>query len=151
MRLCQGSLRQHRLGELLTAPPPDDGPPVMKQVLDKMSNLILNEQEDFCNKMDSKLKQAMIETLKETDTINNNFFKEGSTTIEDMSNHVRNHICHLLDSNKELSKYAGALVDTAKNKTAAEVEKKPARDDQEQPRLPHRLHQQQKKEQLPKT
>ena len=25
-------------------PPPDDGPPVMKQVLDKMSNLILNEQ-----------------------------------------------------------------------------------------------------------
>jgi hypothetical protein len=57
----------------------------MKQVLKKMSNLILNEQEDFCNKMDSKLKQAMIETLKDTVAINNSFFKSGSTTINDMS------------------------------------------------------------------
>ena len=40
--------------------PPDDGPPVMKQILDKMSNLVLNNQEDFCNKMDGKLKLAMI-------------------------------------------------------------------------------------------
>ena len=63
----------------------------------------------------------MIETLKDTDAKNNSFFKEGSTIINEMSDHVRNYICFLLDNNKELSKYAREHFDSAKNKTAATV------------------------------
>ena len=37
--------------------PPRDGTPVMEDVLDEMSNLILNTKHDFCNNMDQKSKQ----------------------------------------------------------------------------------------------
>ena len=66
--------------------------------------------------MDGKLKQAMIETLKDTDTINNSFFKEGSIVIGDMTDHIS-----LFDNNKELSKNAGKQFDTARNTIAADV------------------------------
>ena len=44
--------------------PADDGPPAIDQVLNKMSDFMINRQEVFCIRMDNKLKPAMAEALK---------------------------------------------------------------------------------------
>ena len=104
--------------------PHKDGEPEIEEVLDKMSNIVLNEKHDFCNKMDTKIKTAMIDTLPNTVAINNKFFEEGSTIINEMSNNARNYIGLLLDSTKDLNKNCGQHFDVAKNKTAADVANK---------------------------
>ena len=57
-------------------PPPKDGAPEIEEVLDKMSIIVLNEKHNFCNKIDIKIKTAMIDTLPNTDAINNKFLRK---------------------------------------------------------------------------
>ena len=73
-------------------PPPKDGDPEMEEVLEKMSNLVLNTKHDFCNNMDYKIKTAMIEALPNIDATNNKFFEDESDIINELSNNARSFI-----------------------------------------------------------
>ena len=85
-----------------THPPPQDGDPEIEEVLNKMSNIVLNVKHDFCNSMDTKIKSAMIDALPNNDATTNKFFEDERNIINEMSDAARNYICILLENTKDL-------------------------------------------------
>jgi hypothetical protein len=78
--------------------PPDDGPATLNQVKTAKSDAILSQQELFCISMDLRLKQLLIELLNKPAPKAKEFFKLDSDQLVEMSDHSRQEICKMLDS-----------------------------------------------------
>ena len=95
--------------------------PTLEQTMKKISDFILNKQHNFCNHMDDKLKDAMIDTIAATSDISKKFFNKDSTAMKEISNQALTDVCILIKTKQELKTYSADHYQTAKRNTATSI------------------------------
>ena len=104
--------------------PPQDQPADLQEILEKMSNIILNQKFIINIETTNNIKKALKDALPKTDPANRKLFEDGSEESKKLGDSLADSCRGIIDKDTKIKNYAHELFHEAKEHTATKVASK---------------------------
>jgi hypothetical protein len=104
--------------------PPQDQPAELQEILEKMSNLILNQKFIINIETTNNIKKALKDALPKNDPANRKLFEDGSDESKKLGDSLADSCRGIIDKDMKIKNFAHKLFHEAKEQTATKVASK---------------------------